>query len=401
MKSAWLLLAVLFWSTFCAASEWVFSSPLQVTANSDQRVFHHLESAGRRNIAVSGDTVAITWEDDRDGTPRVYMAVKKLSAPDFSADMKVSGNGEAYEPSVIGLTGEQFLVAWEEDEQVMARITGPQGSGPAIRLSNTAGGQPSLSRYGDEVIIAWSEREGRFGHIRIAQLGIENSRQLNITSSCADDVKAVEDEQLYPAVADVAGEVVVAWEDRRFGHTVIMAAQGKPCNFSAAQRISEKIEQRSVTYGKGHGVSRVALAAYGTNALLAVWADKRDFREGYDIYAASYQAGKGFSANMRVQDDFGGVARQWHPTVTGSNDGRLLVAWTDEREGNSDIMMSAYSDEEWDEDMPLSGASGPAEQAHPSIILDKDGRLHIAWVERDSRDAPTRLKYMVGSTPLE
>ena len=104
---------------------------------------------------------------------------------------------------------------------------------------------------------------------------------------------------------------------------------------------------------------------------------------------------------MRVQDDFGGVARQWHPTVTGSNDGRLLVAWTDEREGNSDIMMSAYSDEEWDEDMPLSGASGPAEQAHPSIILDKDGRLHIAWVERDSRDAPTRLKYMVGSTPVQ
>ena len=397
MKSAWLLLAAFFWSTFGCAAEWVFSAPIQVTADSDHKVFHHLESAGRRNIAISGETVAITWEDDRDGTPRVYMALKNNAAPDFTADIKISGSGEAYEPSVIGLADEQFLVAWEENEQVMARITGLQGSGPAIKLSNTAGGQPSLSQYGDDTVVAWSEREGRFGHIRMAQLGVEKTHQIIIKTSCAADKMVAENEQLYPAVAEVAGEVIVAWEDRRLGHTVIMAVQGKPCELSAPLRISDKIEQRSVTYGKGHGVSRVALSAYGETGILAVWADKRDFREGYDIYAAGFQAGKGFSANVLVQDDFGGVARQWHPTVAGHNDGRLLVAWTDEREGNSDIMMSAYIDDEWDEDMPLSGASGPAEQAHPSIILDKDGRLHIAWIERDSRDTPTRLKYMVGS----
>ena len=129
-----------------------------------------------------------------------------------------------------------------------------------------------------------------------------------------------------------------------------------------------------------------------------MWADKRDFREGYDIFAAHDQAREGFASNVKVQDDFGGVARQWHPTVAGHKNGSLLVVWTDEREGNSDIMMSGYIDGEWGEDLPLAGASGPAEQAHPSIILDKDGRLHIAWVERDSRDAPTRLKYMLGST---
>ena len=397
MRKAWLFPVAFLWPIVCSAEQWVFSEPVLVTAEGKDQTFHHLESSGRRNVAVSGETVAISWEDDRDGTPRVYIAQKQIAETDFSFELLISGDGEAYEPSIIGLSDEKFMLAWEENEQVMARITGPQRPGPVIRLSAKSGGQPSLSRYADDVIVVWSERGGRFGHIRMVQLDIDSSQQLNVKNSCAADKAPVEDEQLYPAVAVVADEVVVAWEDRRPGHTVIMAAQGKPCKLSAPLRISDKIEQRSVTYGKGHGVSRVALAEYGATGLLAAWADKRDFREGYDIFAAVYQADKSFSANMRVQDDFGGVARQWHPSVAGHNDGRLLVAWTDEREGNSDIMMSAYIDDEWDEDMPLSGASGPAEQAHPTIILDKDGRLHIAWIERDNRDAPTRLKYMVGS----
>ena len=397
MRRASLWLCVLIWSTSGSAAEWVFSEPVLVAGSGKSGVFHHLESAGRRNIAVSGEIIAVSWEDDRDGTPRVYLAQKPSADTGFSAALQVSSDGEAYEPSVTGLSDGRFMVAWEENEQVMARIIGPNGSGPVIRLSATAGGQASLSKYADDVIIVWSEREGRFGHIRMAQLGVEDSQQIIIRRSCAADNAPVEDEQLYPAVAVVADEVVVAWEDRRPGHTIIMAAHGKPCKLSAPVRISDRLEQRSVTYGKGHGVSRVALSAHGSDSLLAVWADKRDFREGYDIYSADYQQGKGFAANIRVQDDFGGVARQWHPTVTGHNNGSLLVAWTDEREGNSDIMLSAFADDEWGEDMPLAGAAGLAEQSHPSILLDDTGRLHIAWIERDTRDAPTRLKYMAGS----
>ena len=397
MRSTWLLLSSLLLPTLSSAATWVFSEPVLVTAERNDRVFHHLESAGRRNIAVSGETVAVSWEDDRDGTPRIYMARKKIADADFSSELQISGEGEAFEPSIVGLSGERFLLAWEENEQVFARIIGPKSSGPVIRLSSKAGSQPSLSKYSDGAVIVWSERDGRFGHIRMAKLGFDNKQQLTNINSCVVDTAAAEDEQLYPAAAEAAGEIVVAWEDRRLGHTVIMAARGKPCKLSIPVRISDKLEQRSVTYGKGHGVSRVTLAAHGKSGMLAVWADKRDFREGYDICAADSQGGEGFTANMRVQDDFGGVARQWHPTSAGHRDGLLLVAWTDEREGHSDIMMSAYTNGEWDEDTPLTGAAGPAEQGHPSITLDGAGRLHIAWVERDDRNSPTRLKYMIGN----
>ena len=383
------------WSAASLAAEWTFSKPVRVTAETDNKVFHHLEPAGRRSIAYSANTVAVTWEDDRDGTPRVYLARRQASETDFSNEMKISGDGEAYDPVIVGLADTRFMIAWEEEGRVLLRIVGPKTSGTAIKLS-AAGSQPSITRFGNDVVVVWSERAARYGQIWMARAVVGSTEIPEIKESCAAEAAAAIDEQLYPTLTEVAGELLVAWEDRRPGHTVIMAAQGKPCKLSAPKRISAAIEQRSVTYGKGHGVARVALAAYGTDRVMAAWADKRDFREGYDIYAASYQHGSGFGGNMRVQDDFGGVARQWHPTVAGHSDGSLVVVWTDDREGNSDLMLSSYAEGEWSEDVPLPGASGAGEQAHPSAIFDPAGRLHITWVERDKRNSPTRLKYMMG-----
>jgi hypothetical protein len=149
-------------------------------------------------------------------------------------------------------------------------------------------------------------------------------------------------------------------------------------------------------YGRGHGVARVALAAYGKEGILAAWADKRDFREGYDIYAADWTPKKGFGDNVRVQDEFGGVAQQWHATLAGDSKGRLLAAWDDGRDGDSNIMYSWYEDGEWGEDLVLPGASGAGEQASPSITLDSEGNLHAAWIERDVVGGPTRLRYVFG-----
>ncbi|HEY9051540.1 MAG TPA: hypothetical protein VIQ03_08360, partial [Gammaproteobacteria bacterium] len=75
------------------AQPWEFDEPVTITTTSNEKVFHHLESSGRRNIAVSADTVAVTWEDDRDGAPRIYLARKKLDSKAFSGDIKISGNG--------------------------------------------------------------------------------------------------------------------------------------------------------------------------------------------------------------------------------------------------------------------------------------------------------------------
>jgi len=388
------------------AASWQFDTPIAVTPVTGPKVFHHLESSGRRNIAVSGQRVAVAWEDGHDAVSRIYLAYKELTAPAFGPGIMLSGSGDAFEPSIVGLGGGLFAVAWEEEGQVHARLLGVDGPGPVFTVAAADSVQASLATNGSELLLASAEREGRFARIVLHRLKVGTNGELSEIGHCAVDSEPPSDEQLYPALTAVQGQIVIAWEDRRPGHTIIMASTSVPdtaCRFTPPERISLRPEGRSkMPYGKGHGVSRVAVASYGPSAVFAAWADKRDFREGYDIYGATWQAGKGFGANVRVQDEFGGVARQWHASVAGHPPtGELVVAWDDEREGDPNIMLSWYSDGEWSEDTPLPGGSGPGVQAHPSITMDAEGNLHVAWVERDTVNGPTRLRYAYGRRVAE
>ncbi len=388
-------------STALQAQPWQFASPIPVTEAAKEGVFHHLESAGRRNIAVSGHTVAVAWEDDRDGIPRIYLSRKLVDATAFDHGILISDKGEAYEPGLISLGDGYFAVAWEEDGRVYARIAGPDDPGPVYQVSGTLSAQVSMALMHDRLLLVIREQPQQFGRIVLHELKVEDRLKLSPVNNCAVDPVPPDDDQLYPVISVLNERIVVAWEDRRHGHTIIMANQsqpGKVCAFEPPARISEKPPQdRTVIYGTGHGVARVALANYGQQGLYAVWADKRNFQEGYDIYGAEKQGGQTFGANVRVQDDFGGNYRQWHSTVTGRPDGRLVAAWADERDGNMDIWYSWLEDGEWSEDFPLPGASGPGVQYHPSIVMDESGNLHAVWIERETVGGPSRIFYLFGA----
>ena len=87
------------------AQPWEFSPPILVTGIQGPGIFHHLESSGRHNIAVSAGTVAVAWEGNHDGTPHIYLARKAPSANAFMPAIQISGSGEAFEPSLLALDG--------------------------------------------------------------------------------------------------------------------------------------------------------------------------------------------------------------------------------------------------------------------------------------------------------
>lgn len=389
-----------FTSLWVHAQPWEFDKPVKVTSTHGEKIFHHIESSGRHNIAISAGTVAVVWEDDRDGTPRVYLARKGRDKQKFSKEVTISGKGEAYEPSLVALNNKRFVLAWEEDTQIHLRVVSPTNLGPTIILGKGEAVQPSLTINDQQLFLVYSQREGRYRRIQMQRIEIDGDK-LHLKQGCAVDTEPARDEQLYPSVVSVAGGVIVAWEDRRPGHTIIMAAQNRDrnsCSFDSPQRISEGLSGQRPAFGKGHGVSRVALAAYGTGKILAVWADKRDFREGHDIYAAHNLSGKKqlFGPNIKVQDSFGGIAQQWHATVAGNPSGRLVVGWDDNRDGDANIMLAWPEGEGWSDDFAVPGADGTGEQNHPTISLDRDGNLHLAWIERTTIGGPTRVYYLLG-----
>ena len=375
------------------AQPWNFGVPVAVTRVTGPGVFHHLESAGRRSIGVSGDRVAVIWEDDRSGIPEVYVAFKPAAAEGFSGELRVSGGGEAYEPAVAPLGAGRFVAAWEEGGAILLRLLG-ESPGAPLRLG--AGAQVSLDVVDGQVLAVWAEPTGRTSRIRMARVEVSAGGAPAVAARCAVDPQAPDAHQLYPAVAGAGDGLLVAWEDRRRGHTVIMASRGDAdCGFAPPGLVNEVSPERDLPYGKGYGVARVALARFGRSGVAAVWEDKRDFRNGYDVFASLSADGHSFGPNHRVQDEFGGNSRQWHAAVAGNGDGTLVAAWDDDRDGTGDIWLSWRVGDGWSEDLAVPGASGSGAQSHPALVLDADGNLHLAWVERDEVDGPTRLLYLM------
>ncbi|NIP72138.1 MAG: hypothetical protein GWO16_03495 [Gammaproteobacteria bacterium] len=375
------------------AAGWQFAEPLAVTGAPRPGVFHHLESAGRASLAVSATTLAVTWEDNGSGTPRAHVAFKDLDGGGFEAPVPVSGGGEAFAPAIVGLASGRFVVAWEQAGAVWARVAAPGTLGPPQRLDVGPAAQVTLGiGPGGEAYAAWARREGRLYRIVVGRLAIRGQR-LQVAGADPVDPAPPTDQQLYPALAVTGRAVTVAWEDRRHGHTRLYyshALHGE--SFGALRQLNEQLPPRSARFGRGTGVTRVALASAGSR-VAAAWMDKRYFEGGYDIYAAhSRDGGRRFGPNERVQDLFGEHTPQWHPDAALGPDGRVVVAWDDPRDGSADLWMSWRGPEGWSDDLAVPGATGPGDQTHPVLAFDSAGWLHLVWVARETGTG-TRLWY--------
>lgn len=386
------------------AAPWSFDEKMTVAHTSKTRTFHHVESSGRKNIAVSGDTVGVIWEDNRSGVPQVYVAFKPIPSSAFEPAWRASDAPPrahtlaAYEPVIVALGGGRFLMGWEQNSGVWVRSGGPQGLDPAVKLGGAEAGQITLATGARGTYAAWAQPHGRHRQIVVAPITLRGpGKTVRAGAARPVDPAPPADEQLYPTLAVTTKGVTVAWEDRRHGHTVLLtsfAEHGKA--FTAATELNEVV-QKSAIYGRGSGVTRATLAVFGADQVGAAWMDKRNFSTAYDIYGAiSRDGGRRFDKNEMVQDAFGENFSQWHPAISGAADGALAVAWDDDRDGSSDIQLSWKTAVGWSEDLAVPPASGPGEQAHPAIALDSRGNLHLIWLDYLEKGQPTRIFYVMG-----
>lgn len=384
------------------AASWTFDQPIDVTPVHGAKVFHHVDAAGRKNIAVAGASVAVVWEDNRDGVSRCYVAVKRSAKSGFEADRPVSGDKEAFEPSIVSLHDGRFAVVWEEDGGVWARVVSATQMGPPIKLAGHGSSAASIGFSPQAGLwVAWSQRDGRYAGIHAEKLGYApGADRLTPGMAVSVDGAPLSGDQLYPSVAALqTGGVVIAWEDRRRGHTTIMyshAAHGG--KFVASTQMNEaRRAANSADLGRGTGAMRVALAAEAGNGVAAVWSDKRDFLSGYDVYAAfSTDGGAHFGANQMVQGSFGDNTPQWHPAIASNHRGKLAVVWDDNRDGSPDIWLAWPTASGWSDNVNVPGAAGAGVQSDPSIAMDGQGNLHMVWLEKQVADGPTRLRYEMG-----
>lgn len=385
---AWVLLSAVLFSPLALA--WEFEPPLTVAA-AREGVFHHLEAAGRASLAVNGSTVGLVWEDNRRGQPGIFVALK--DGKNFGEPLQVSGGGSAYEPAIAALGAGGFVLAWEEDERIHVRALQDGTLGPVTSVDSTPGRQASLAAAPEGgFVLAWIRRQGpewvmtREGRVRDGAVRLGKSRPAE-----ADPPEA---EKLFPSVVATGAGVAVAWEDRRHGHTRLFHAFAEAGSaYGEVRQLNELLPSRSADFGRGTGVTRVALASGPGEQVAAIWMDKREFEGGYKVYAAlSRNGGRDFTANEKVQDVFGDTVPQWHPAIALAPDGTALAAWDDRRDESSDVWLSWRSEQGWSDDLAAGPAYGPGEQSHPVLAFDRSGALHMAWVVRTPK-GQTEIRY--------
>ncbi len=388
------LLLVLAWPAHAA---WTWSEPLTVNSAQGPTVFPHLESANRQNVAVSGDTVAVVWEDNRDGSPQCYLATKPGTAEKFQPEIRLS-QSECYEPVVLALGTGGFVAAWEEAGKVRAQVL---PGGAAFNLSEAESAQVTLAVGAGKLYAAWAEQAGRFRRIVVARLETDSAAP-GIRFAQPVEAREPTDGQSWPALA-VAGDgsVAVAWEDRRDRHTVPMVSHSRDGRDFAPPTKLTDLKQGGGTgaalgLGAGTGAMRPTLSAWGGQGAAAAWLDKRDFLSGYDVYAALDDGTHRFGSNIQVQDSFGDNMAQWHAKIVGDASGRLLAVWDDARDGTPDVWLSAWNGTGFDDDVAVPAAGGPGEQTDPSATLDGAGRLHLVWLDRGDAQSATRIRYVRG-----
>ena len=375
-----------------AQAAWTWSEAL--TANSVQgaKIFPHLESANRQGVAVSGDTVGVVWEDNRNGSPQCYLAIKPAMAKKFRTEIRLSQT-ECYEPVVVALGAGRFVAAWEEAGRVQAKIV---PGGAVLKLTEAESAQVTLAFGAGNLYAAWAEQAGRFRRIVVASLTAIGG---TLSASLAQPVEAASpvDEQGWPALA-VAGDgsVTVAWEDRRNRHTVPMVSHSLDGrSFTPPARLTDKKSGSADGLGAGIGAMRPTLSAWGKQGVAAVWLDKRDFLSGYDVYAALDGGERHFGRNLKVQDSFGDNMAQWHAKIIGDASGRLLAVWDDARDGTPDVWLAEWTGSAFGDNEAVPAAYGAGAQSDPVAALDEAGRLHLVWLERDEKRG-TRIRYVRG-----
>lgn len=386
MRAATLLLVALAWP---AQATWEWGAPLTVNSAQGAAIFPHLESANRRSVAVSGDTVGVVWEDNRSGSPQCYLAMKPAAAATFQPEIRLS-QGDCYEPVVIALGKGRFVVAWEDAGKVHARVL---PGGTVVRLTDAESVQVTLALRGDALYAAWAEQAGRFRRIAVARLGLANDT-LSVKQARPVEAQLPSDEQGWPALAVASdGSVTVAWEDRRTRHTVPLVSHSRDGQtFAPPTRLTDHKSRSVDGLGAGTGAMRPTLATWGEQGIAAVWLDKRDFLSGYDVYASFDTGTRRFGKNLRVQDSFGDNMAQWHAQIVGDASGRLLALWDDARDGSPDVWLADWTGAAFGDNVAVPAASGPGAQTDPVATLDAAGNLHVVWLDRDEKTG-TRIRY--------
>lgn len=146
-----------------------------------------------------------------------------------------------------------------------------------------------------------------------------------------------------------------------------------------------------------------AISTDGNGNFVITWFD---YRNGdWDIYAQRYSSdGTALGNNFKVNDEEESAFLHVPPSISMDSSGNFVIAWSDDRNGDSDIYLQRYLSDGTAEgsNFKVNDDEGSAGQVFPSIEADGSGNFVIAW--QDSRNGDYDIyaqRYLSDGTAIE
>jgi hypothetical protein len=370
-------------------------------------------------IAARGTRhVYVVWQETEGAGSSIRMAVSHDGGLTFAPPIFVSDNlpGSVTELNpAIAVRGGRVFVVWQEfmhrgDDDtgriMMARFSGrPTKVGFDVRvddLDDSGKWLPSIAFAGSKPVVAWIDErdlgpEGEpLEHVYAARGfsgGVAFAPSLRVDAGAPVDLSTHVDNKWAPSIAANKRFLFLAWADFRNYAWEIFSATSYDGGLSYQPNV--RVDDAPTAVERIHERPSVAIDKNAT--VHVAWTDLRSRQPDTNVfYAQSTDRGITFSPNVTLEDskvgfnpNTGTPSNQWSPSLV-VQDGRLFVAWQDNRLGNNDVFFTSSFDNGQhfgvDERVDDTGA-GSSEQTRPSLAIGGRGAKRVCYVAwEDSRN---------------
>jgi hypothetical protein len=321
----------------------------------------------------------------------------------------IEGSGKGFEPKVAWTGRNGLVVLWSDERRanrlfdVYARRSADGGRTwePEHLLSRFAKNGPNdvynrpllLGDGGDRLWAMWI---GMRGMRSFAFL----NRSVDGGQTWTDPVPVTGDSQsvFAPELLRVGERMLLVWEDTLGGQPDRLYAA---TSSDAGLTWTAPVRVDHLPAGFPAATSPTVLLNPDGEALVA-WQDSRNGRE--DIFIArSADWGRTWGKeDQRMEMDEPGTAVSRYPKLAQAPDGRVALAWEDDRAGFESIYLrvrSAGQNPQWGPEIVVAPATGKLAARIPEVAWAPSG-LHVAWQIWDHTLEPARIDKQVGGRTL-
>jgi hypothetical protein len=361
---------------------YAFGPNVRVNDDSPGTCFRGTFSPGQHLIPARGDTVYLVWRDDRTGTTHVYFARSNDGGRTFLPNVRVDRTSGTM-PSLEVDNGGAIHVAWLNGNDAggcFAYYAGSTDGGQTFRAPVRACDSLEVSQYAMPSIAV--DRDGRRIYVVRSlwnQVWLSRSTDGGETF-VAPDRRVDGGTAAYVPDAAIAvfddSVVMIAWTAQ------IRSPDAMDILFARSTNGGDSFSPGVLlidTVGDKHAHDWASVGVDRTGRVYAVWSGSGD---GLGM-TVSTDTGRTFPFGRGLPVGYWGA----HPSVAVGGSGRLYLTWDFWTGGyyNDDVRFSCSSDGGETFAAPVNPAQGPdsAWQDYSSVAVSEDGRVLVAW--SDSR----------------